>query len=147
MAMSACAGPQVSSLSPISPVQVMEKNANNSYVPEYMKDVWLCTGSDIETVDDLTTPDVENYKCSITVEYNDHFAKVRSNGIPSHDYESGLGCCAGEVEYEWRIPLKPNLASSVTYAPERGAVAISVNGVPFFGPEEGPGGRCCNTAL
>ena len=43
--------------------------------------------------------------------------------------------------------IKTNLASSVTHGPERGAVAISVNGVPFFGPEEGPGERCCNTAL
>ena len=137
---SACASPQVGSPTPITPVQIMDKNTIDTYVPEYMKDVWLCTSSDIDTVDDLTTPDVENYRCSITVEYTDQFAIVRSNGIPNHDYESGLGCCAGEVEYEWRIPLKPNLAPSVTYAPERGAVAISVNGVPFFGPEEGPGG-------
>jgi hypothetical protein len=121
--------------------QVVENNDNyNTNPPEYMKEVWLCTSSDIKTVDDLTTADVEDYRCFITVEYTEQFAIVRSNGIPNHDYESGLGCCAAEVDYEWRIPLKPELASSVTYAPDRGAVAISVNGVPFFGPEEGPGG-------
>ena len=121
--------------------QVIESSGNdNTDVPEYMKNVWLCTGSDIVTSDDLTTPNAEDYKCSVNVEYTDEFAIVRSNGIPNHDYESGLGCCAAETSYEWKIPLDPVIASSFTYAPDRGAIAISVNGAPFFGPEEGPGG-------
>jgi hypothetical protein len=133
--------PLMSTVQVIPSNQVAENNDNyNTNPPEYMRDVWLCTSSDMKTVDDLTTSDVEDYRCFVTVEYTEQFAIVRSNGIPNHDYESGLGCCAAEVDYEWRIPLKPELASSVTYAPERGAVAISVNGVPFFGPEEGPGG-------
>ena len=124
-----------------SPDQVIESSGNDKIdVPEYMKNVWLCTGPDNEEVDDLTTPNVEHYKCSVNVEYTQEFAIVRSNGIPNHDYESGLGCCAAETSYEWKIPLNPIVASSVTYAPDRGAIAISVNGVPFFGPEEGPGG-------
>ncbi|MCL0031865.1 YHYH protein [Dehalococcoidia bacterium] len=124
-----------------SPDQVIESSGNdNTDVPEYMKYAWLCTGSDIERVDDLTTPNNEDYKCSVNVEYTKEFAIVRSNGIPNHDYESGLGCCAAETSYEWTIPLDPVIASSFTYAPDRGAIAISVNGVPFFGPEEGPGG-------
>ena len=109
-------------------------------IPKYMDGVWLCANSSAPLVDDLSTEQSEGYRCSVTVEYTDEFAIVKSNGIPNHDYDSGLGCCAAEVDYEWKIPLKPELASSVTYAPERGVVAISVNGVPFFGPEEGPGG-------
>ena len=101
-------------------------------IPKYMDGVWLCTDASGPLVDDLSTEQSEGYRCSVTVEYTDEFAIVKSNGIPNHDYESGLGCCAGEVEYEWRIPLKPELAASATYAPERGPVAISVNGVPFF---------------
>ena len=109
-------------------------------IPKYMDGVWLCTDASAPLVDDLSTEQPEGYRCSVTIEYTDEFAIVKSNGIPNHDYESGLGCCAGEVDYEWRIPLKPELAASATYAPERGPIAISVNGVPFFGPEEGPGG-------
>ena len=105
-----------------------------------MEDVWLCTDSDVETVDDLTTSRIENYVCSLNVEYTEEFVIVKSNGIPNHDYESGLGCCAAEISYEWKIPLNPEISPSLTYAPDRGAIAISVNGVPFFGPEEGPGG-------
>lgn len=135
------AEPSKSSVEIESPNPVIEESGNtNTNVPMYMRDMWLCTGSDIETVDDLTTPVIEDYKCSITVEYTEGFAIVRSNGIPNHDYESGLGCCAAEMSYEWKIPLNPEMSSSLTYVPERGAIAISVNGVPFFGPEEGPGG-------
>ncbi|MQF48764.1 YHYH protein [SAR202 cluster bacterium AC-647-N09_OGT_505m] len=112
----------------------------HSGIPQYMEGVWLCANSSAPFVDDLSTEQSEGYRCSVTVEYTDEFAVVKGNGIPNHDYESGLGCCAAEVEYEWKIPLEPELASYVTYAPERGAIAISVNGVPFFGPEEGPGG-------
>ena len=109
-------------------------------IPKYMDGVWLCADASAPLVDDLSTEQPEGYRCSVTIEYTDEFAIVKSNGIPNHDYESGLGCCAGEVDYEWRIPLKPELAASATYAPERGPIAISVNGVPFFGPEKGPGG-------
>ena len=109
-------------------------------VPAYMDGAWLCNNSSSPLVDDLSTEQEEDYRCSLTVEYTNEFAIVKSNGIPNHDYESGLGCCAAEVEYEWKIPLNPELASTITQAPERGAIAISVNGVPFFGPEEGPGG-------
>jgi hypothetical protein len=119
---------------------IAQNNSIHSSIPKYMDGVWLCVNSSAPLVDDLSTEQSEGYRCSVTVEYTIEFAIVKSNGIPNHDYESGLGCCAAEVDYEWKIPLNPELASSVTYAPERGAVAISVNGVPFFGPEEGPGG-------
>jgi hypothetical protein len=119
---------------------ITQNNGIHSSIPTYMDGVWLCANSSAPLVDDLSTEQSEDYSCSVTVEYTDEFAIVKSNGIPNHDYESGLGCCAAEVDYEWKIPLKPELASSVTYAPKRGAIAISVNGVPFFGPEEGPGG-------
>ena len=101
-------------------------------IPKYMDGVWLCADASAPLVDDLSTEQPESYRCSVTIEYTDEFAIVKSNGIPNHDYESGLGCCAGEVDYEWRIPLKPELAASATYAPERGPIAISVNGVPFL---------------
>jgi hypothetical protein len=109
-------------------------------VPEYMKDVWMCTKDSALTFDDLTTDAEEQHQCSVNVEYTDEFAILSANGIPNHDFESGLGCCADEVNYQWKIPLYPKMSSIIEYAPDRGPVAVSVNGVPFFGPEEGPGG-------
>ena len=126
-----------------TPTPVAELDTKDSLpdgVPEYMRNVWLCTNGSAPGVDDLTTNQSENNRCVVEVEYTDEFAVVTSNGIPNHDYESTLGCCAAEIDYEWKIPLSPQNAQSVAYAPERGAVAVSVNGVPFFGPEDGPGG-------
>jgi hypothetical protein len=105
-----------------------------------MLDAWLCTNESSVVVDDLTTEQIETKRCVVEVEYKDGFALVNSNGIPNHDYESTLGCCASEMSYQWKIPIFPEKADVVTYSPERGPVAISVNGVPFYGPEDGPGG-------
>ena len=126
-----------------TPTPVAELDTKDSLpdgVPEYMRNVWLCTNGSAPGVDDLTTSQSENNRCVVEVEYTDEFAVVTSNGIPNHDYESTLGCCAGEIDYEWKLPLSPQNSGSITYAPDRGAVAVSVNGVPFFGPEDGPGG-------
>tara|TARA_Y100000590_G_scaffold384896_1_gene456590 strand:- start:9632 stop:10834 length:1203 start_codon:yes stop_codon:yes gene_type:complete len=123
-----------------TPEILIGKVANESPVPIYMRDSWLCTDQTVGSVDDLTTAQVEGFRCSIKVEYTERFAIIRSNGIPNHDFDSGLGCCAAENHYEWKIPLHPIKTNQVEYVPERGAIAISVNGVPFFGPEEGPGG-------
>jgi hypothetical protein len=79
---------------------------------------------------------------------------MESNGIPNHDFLSTLGCCADEMDYTAYITMNPvndttgghsstNCPASAgrwECAPDRGAVAIGVNGVPIYGPEEGPGG-------
>ncbi len=109
-------------------------------IPTYMRGVWLCTYEETARYDDLTTEKIETLPCTVSVEYTDRFAVVSANGIPNHDFESGPGCCAEPQQYVWRIPLQPIMASESKFAPERGAVAISVNGVPFYGPEDGPGG-------
>jgi len=109
-------------------------------IPPYMKNVWLCTNGQTARYDDLTTDQIETLPCTVSVEYTDKYAIVSANGIPNHDFESGPGCCANPLEYYWRIPLQPTTADEVIPAPERGALAISVNGVPFYGPEDGPGG-------
>lgn len=127
-----------SNISPVNPSPVSSKES--VLIPSYMINSWLCTDGDSPDVDDLTTTEIEKAKCSLKVEYTDKFALVTSNGIPNHDFESTLGCCAQEQEYAWKIPLYPEAAETVIQAPDRGPVAISVNGVPFFGPEDGPGG-------
>ncbi len=94
------------------------------------------------------------FQCQVTVSIQNGEMVVDSNGIPNHDFLSTMGCCADEVDLEWHITLNPvedtNGGHSSTNcpaangrwecAPDRGAVAVAVNGVPIFGPEEGPGG-------
>ena len=94
------------------------------------------------------------FQCEISVTVQNGEMVVETNGIPNHDFLSTRGCCAPEKDYTAYITLTPendtagghtttNCPASAgrwECAPDRGAVAIGVNGVPIFGPEEGPGG-------
>ena len=122
----------------ISIAATIESEMNS--IPAYMKGVWLCTYGEPARYDDLTTEQMETMPCTVSVEYSERFAVVSANGIPNHDFESGLGCCTEPQEYVWRIPLQPTITDKPNPAPKRGPVAISINGAPFYGPEDGPGG-------
>jgi len=94
------------------------------------------------------------FQCDVSVSIQNGEMVVESNGIPNHDFLSTRGCCTDEVDLEWHITLNPvndttgghsstncpAAQSQWECAPTRGAVAVAVNGVPMYGPEEGPGG-------
>ena len=135
-----------------------------TYAAEDMAPFWLdvfrCqSGQTVNVVDDLTTSAVESHQCSVTISYNDTHITILANGLPDHDFESTLACsqagdCAAAQGYEWVIPRAPRNDTTGGYAdtncpeangayqcaPIRGEVAIAINGVPFYGPEDGPGG-------
>ncbi|HII35164.1 MAG TPA: YHYH protein [Candidatus Thalassarchaeaceae archaeon] len=112
--------------------------------------VLLCDSTEqVEPVDDYNTTESDNHLCQLSFEIGETEIVIDSNGIPNHDLESGPGCCTSEQNLEWRIPLVPTnqtgcdpsvSTDGCTMAPERDAVAFAVNGVPIFGPEDGPGG-------
>jgi len=106
-----------------------------------LKDVWDCASEDI-IISDLTSGGDSSLKCSVEITYTDTEVIIRSNGIPPHDIESTLGCCASEQNSVWRIPINPteDTDGEYTFAPERGPVGFTVAGVALYGPEEGPGG-------
>tara|TARA_B110000444_G_scaffold60463_1_gene56430 strand:+ start:77031 stop:79952 length:2922 start_codon:yes stop_codon:yes gene_type:complete len=94
------------------------------------------------------------FQCQVSVTVQNDEMIVVSNGIPNHDFLSTMGCCAPEMDYTTTFPLNPvndtsgghdtsNCPASAgrwECVPDRGTVAMSVNGAPIFGPEEGPGG-------
>ena len=94
------------------------------------------------------------FQCEVSVTVQNNEMVVESNGIPNHDFLSTMGCCAPEKDYTSTYPLNPvndttgghdttNCPASAgrwECVPDRGTVAMSVNGAPIFGPEEGPGG-------
>ena len=111
-------------------------------VPAYFASAWLCLGDSAPRVDDYTTTGNDQLQCQLEVEYTSTEAIVRSNGIPNHDFESTLGCCAMEQPFVWTIPLHPmpDTDGPLAKAQERGPVAVAVNGAAIYGPEDGPGG-------
>ena len=118
---------------------------------EWWEGVLLCDSTEqVEGIDDYNTTDVyDNHVCELSFTTNETHIEVTANGLPNHDLESGPGCCASAQEHIWTLPLEPTnqtecnpsvSTDGCTMAPERGSVAFAVNGVPIFGPEDGPGG-------
>lgn len=67
----------------------------------------------------------------------DHFV-VDSNAIPHYNFVQTTPnpLVAQPIHYE--IPLKPEIAPTTTELPLLGPAGFAVNGMPFFGPNEGP---------
>ncbi len=108
------------------------------YLDEVWADVWLCQNTTVESTD-LTAGVTQT--CSVSTQIVGENLVITSSGIPNHDFESTLGCCASDQNSVWTIPLEPELSNTdPVMAPDRGAVAFTVTGVAIYGPEEGPGG-------
>ena len=117
---------------------------------EWWEDVLLCDSTEqVEGIDDYNTSEFDNHVCQLSFTTNETHIQISANGLPNHDLESGPGCCTSAQEHVWTIPLEPTnqtgcdpsiSTDGCTMAPERGAVAFAANGVPIFGPEDGPGG-------
>ena len=93
------------------------------------------------------------FQCEVTVSASSTEMNVNSNGIPNHNWVSAFG--PGDIQsHTWSIPLNPTNDTTGGHvstncpaangqwecAADRGQVAVAANGVPIFGPEEGPGG-------
>ena len=127
---------------------------------QFWLDVFRCqAGHNVTQVDDLTTSTVETHECSVSITMNETHITIVANGLPDHDFESTLACseandCTRAQNYEWTVPRSPVNDTAGghddTNCPEAngdyecaaalGEVAIAINGVPFYGPEDGPGG-------
>ena len=143
-----------------NPTDPIQPTYDASDLGQFWLDVFRCQpGQNITQVDDLTTAAVETHECSVSISMNETHITIVTNGLPDHDFESTLACsqgndCTRAQNYEWIIPRSPvndtTGGHDATNCPEAngeyecaaalGEVAIAVNGVPFYGPEDGPGG-------
>ena len=63
---------------------------------------------------------------------------IRGNGIPHYEFVPITPNPLRAREFEYRLPRNPTLADRPTSIPLLGTIAIAVNGVAIFGPNEGP---------
>jgi len=141
-------------------LSVIDQGYDATDLAQFWLDFFQCQSTDDRpTVDDLTTPATENHQCEVSITLNETHLIITTNGLPNHDFESTLACsgggdCSTAQSYTWSIPRSPvndttgghNSANcpeangDKECAPDRGAVAVAINGVPIYGPEDGPGG-------
>jgi hypothetical protein len=72
----------------------------------------------------------------VTCEGNE--VTVFSNGIPNFEYFQVTPNVLEEQDYAWRFPLNPTQANQTGEIPLGGPSAVSINGLPIFGPTEAP---------
>ncbi|PRP94064.1 hypothetical protein ENSA5_41760 [Enhygromyxa salina] len=63
---------------------------------------------------------------------------VESNGIPAYEFVELTPNPLDEQDWRWHFPRNPELAAQTTEVPLLGPAGTAVNGLPFYGPNEGP---------
>ncbi len=63
---------------------------------------------------------------------------VQSNGIPNFEFVPVTPNPLQVQNYTWRIPRHPKVVAIKQQVPLLGPVAVAVNGLPIFGPNEAP---------
>ena len=139
---------------------VIELGYDATDLAQFWLDFFQCQSNDDRPfVDDLTTSNTDNHQCEVAIMLNETHLIISTNGLPNHDFESTLACsgggqCSTAQSYTWSIPRSPvndttgghdstncpEANGNKECAPDRGSVAVAINGVPIFGPEDGPGG-------
>lgn len=141
-------------------LSVIELGYDATDLAQFWMDFFQCqTAGDRPSVDDLDTNGDDNFQCEVSITLNETHLIITTNGIPNHDFESMLACtqggdCTSEQNYVWSIPRTPTNDTTGGHnsadcpetngdyecAPARGSIAVAINGVPLYGPEDGPGG-------
>jgi phosphatidylethanolamine-binding protein (PEBP) family uncharacterized protein len=92
----------------------------------------------------------EAFLPAVELSWDDSFLYVGSNGLPAHSMMSGITAWQQQVplpqDYTgsnaWRIPLYPKPATEPAMIKGRflrGAIALAVNGIPIFNPQNNRG--------
>ncbi|MCA9717982.1 MAG: YHYH protein [Myxococcales bacterium] len=74
----------------------------------------------------------------LEVECTEDTLVVHSNGIPHYRFIQITPNALVEQDHNWEITLFPEVAAEPTEIPMLGLVGFTVNGQPFFSPNEGP---------
>ena len=62
---------------------------------------------------------------------------VESNGIPNFEFVQITPSALQVQSHHWQFPLQPTMADTLTDIPLLGPIAVAVNGMPIYGPNEG----------
>lgn len=112
-------------IEPVAPVAVENTAIGQGDCPtEHFLDVSAYTGGSIQPQLNVTcTPNT---------------VIVESNGMPNFEFVQITPSSLQSQSHRWEFPLIPTLADTPTDIPLLGPVAVAVNGLPIYGPNEAP---------
>ena len=96
-----------------------------------------CPEENFITVSEFSGPGGNYPDPTLSVSCDNTHMNVLSNGIPHFEFQELTPNPLSTQDYNWEIPLNPEVASQTTDIPLLGTVGIAVNGLPFYGPNEG----------
>ena len=74
----------------------------------------------------------------LAVECIDDKLVIRSNAIPHYEFVPVTPNPLIALDRDYRLPLRPKLAEEPSPLPLLGPSGVAINGIPIFGPNEGP---------
>lgn len=75
----------------------------------------------------------------VSVQITEDYLEVNTTGYPNHKWERVNPNRPSKQNFNFKIPRHPQKASRTTPVPSRGPIAVAINGVVFFGPEDREG--------
>ena len=75
----------------------------------------------------------------VRVQVTKETLNISTTGYPDHKWERVNPNRPSKKNFNFKIPRHPKIASRTTAVPSRGPIAVAVNGVVFFGPEDREG--------
>ncbi|MEK9627476.1 MAG: YHYH protein [Nitrospinota bacterium] len=75
----------------------------------------------------------------VQVQVTEKELRVSTTGYPDHKWERVNPNRPTRQNFKFQIPRFPKIAPNTTPVPSRGPIAVAVNGVVFFGPEDQEG--------
>ena len=87
------------------------------------------SANSVNTANDYADP-------TLKVSFDDTYIIVDSNGIPNFEFVSTTPNGLAAQNFKWEIPRFSEPASQLTQIPLLGTVAVTVTGLPIYGPNE-----------
>ncbi|QPJ61324.1 MAG: YHYH protein [Candidatus Nitronauta litoralis] len=87
----------------------------------------------------VTAQDLWFSNPKVKVQVSGEFYSVQSDGMPDHKWQQVNPNTPTPQNIRVLIPRNPVKAAQTTPVPSRGPIAIAINGVVFFGPEDAHG--------
>lgn len=109
-----------------------------THLPVWGADQSPCLADAFMDVKRTAGPGNGHARPRLEVQCEDGVMIVSSNAIPHYEFVQITPNPLVELNQDYRLPLRPELAEKPSPLPLFGPAGVAINGIPIFGPNEGP---------